>query len=217
MQPFVGNRIKIKIVLFLRQLSITIFSAFKFSSIAFSTICLMNVSASAATEIGFSYSYMKRYMDALNITETQSLTGSFSFYFWERIALELSYTNGLYVKKEKELSLTNPDSQRTTTQKSDVSEMNIIFLLSGKQSRIQPYVKGGVAHIKKYQTIQIDGSQTYTVTPKPGLGPSAGVGLKIFVTEELAIRLSADAIRTPIDDTSYAEDMTIRAGLSWML
>lgn len=189
---------------------------FSLTLILFSVVTTESARAGYA-ELGFSYTYMKRYLDAVNVTETGGTTGSFSFYFWERIALELSYTQGIYTKKEREPSLILADSQRVTIQKSEVYETNFIFLLSGKDSRFQPYLKGGVAYIRKNQSIQIDGTQTYVVTPKPGFGPSAGVGLKLFLTQDLAIRLSADTIRTPVDETTFADDLTIRTGLSWML
>lgn len=169
------------------------------------------------TELGVSYSFMKRTIDSLNGNESQSTTGSVSLYFWEKLAFELSYTSGLYVKKEKESSLTTSTMVRETTQASEVFETNIIYLLTERKVRFQPYLKLGAAHIRKKQSVFIDGIKSFEITPDPQWGPSYGAGMKFFFTEELAFRLSYDVVRTPIDNASFTEDVTMRAGLSWVL
>ena len=80
----------------------------------------------------------------------------------------------------------------------------------------QPYIKGGAAYIVKKQVVQIAGSTPYDVSPSPGWGPSYGVGAKLMVTDSLAIKASYDAVHTPVDDHTYADDITARAGVSWI-
>ena len=167
-------------------------------------------------ELGLSYNYMKRTFSEMDKVENQGTTGSISFYAWEQIALELSYTNGLYVKKERENSISDPNSQRTTTQYSDIYESNLIFVFADRKATFQPYVKGGAAYIKKKQVVQIGNLAPFEVQPKPGWAPSYGIGAKLLVTETMAIKFSYDAVRTPIDDSAAVDDVTGRVGLSWM-
>jgi len=168
-------------------------------------------------ELGFSYSYQKRTIDALNGHESQGTTGSLSFYFWEKLAIEQSYTSGLFVKKERELSLTSSNIQRATTQNSEIYETNFIFLITEKKVRFQPYIKAGAAHIRKKQAVFVDGIELYQVVPKATWGPSYGIGAKYFFTQELALRMSYDVVRTPVDESSSTEDSSVRVGFSWVL
>lgn len=183
----------------------------------FSLSLLFAVSVQAMyTELGVSYNYMKRTFDELNKVENQGSTLSLAFYVWDRVAIEMSYTNGLYVKKEKESSLTSSTSQRTTTQYSDIYESNLIYVFADKKATVQPYVKGGAAYIKKRQVVQIDNDPPFEVSPTPGVAPSYGIGLKLLISETMSIKTSYDAVRTPIDDNASADDITGRVGLSWI-
>ena len=165
-------------------------------------------------EIGVNYNYKKSTFDTSNNTEQQSTTGSISLYLWERIALELSYTNGLYVRKEKQ-----PDRVgaflRTTTQYSDIYGSDLIFILSDRKATFQPFVKGGVAYVNIKQVIQDDNNNPWEIKYS-GLSPSYGVGFKFFITEAFAIRTSYDAIETPVNDNVKVTDISGRVGVSWM-
>jgi opacity protein-like surface antigen len=165
------------------------------------------------TEIGINYNYKKSAFDAENNTEQQSATGSLSFYFWERVALELSYTNGLYVKKEKQPVVSSV--MRTTTQYSDIYGGDLIFVLSDRKAAVQPYLKGGVAYVKIKQVVQDDGANPWELVYS-GYSPSYGVGFKFFLTESFALRASYDGIQTPTNDGTKVNDYTGRVGVSWM-
>ncbi len=167
------------------------------------------------TELGFNFNYKKTIVDNLNNIEQQGLTGSVSLYFWDQIATEISYTNSLYVKREKADSLPSTTAQRITTQYADIYGVDLIYVFTGKKEVFQPYIKGGVAYIKKKQTSQQDNSQWETPTAT-GWGPSYGVGFKFFLTEAFAIRVGYDVVKTPIDSSSSADDISSRIGLSWM-
>ncbi len=164
------------------------------------------------TEVGSNYTYRKSAFDAENNTEQQSTTGSLSFYFWEQIALELSYTSTLYVKKEKQ-----PDFAgaylRTTTQYTDVYGSDLIFVLSDKKATFQPYVKVGAAQVKVRQVVQDEGQNSWEIKYN-GLSPSAGVGFKLFFSEAFAFRASYDAIQTPSNNDTKITDISGRVGLS---
>lgn len=166
------------------------------------------------TELGINYSYKKSSFDSDNNTESQSATGSISFYFWERVALELSYTNGLYVKKEKQ-----PDSAgallRETTQYTDVYGSDLIFVLADRKATVQPYLKGGVAYVRVKQVVQDEGANAWDLVYS-GASPSYGVGLKIFLTEAFALRASYDALQTPVNNDTKITEISGRVGISWI-
>ncbi|MEZ0390733.1 MAG: outer membrane beta-barrel protein [Pseudobdellovibrionaceae bacterium] len=165
------------------------------------------------TELGINYNYKKSAFDGDNNTEQQSATGSISFYFWEKVALELSYTNGLYVKKEKQP--TTDAKLRTTTQYTDVYGMDLIYILSDRKAIFQPYIKGGVAQVRVKQVVQDDGANPWDLTYQ-GLSPSYGIGFKFFLTEAFALRASYDGIQTPTNNDTKINDITGRVGVSWI-
>jgi opacity protein-like surface antigen len=167
------------------------------------------------TEIGVNYAYKKSFIDSTNSSEQQGTTGSISLYFWEQVALEISYTNSLYVKKE--LNAASPSTSiRTTTQIADVYGADLIYVFADRKAAWQPYIKGGVAYVNKRQSTQIDNNPPFPAGPYTGSAPSYGVGLKFFLTDALAIRSGYDVVNTPIDNSSYAQDINGRIGLSWI-
>jgi hypothetical protein len=166
-------------------------------------------------ELGVNYSYKKSAFDTDNNTEQQSTTGSISLYFWERVALELSYTNGLYVKKEKQPSYAG-SFLRTTTQYTDVYGSDLIFVLADRKAMFQPYLKAGGAYVRVKQVVQDEGANPWEILYS-GPSPSYGVGFKFFLTEAFAIRVSYDAIETPVNNDTKVTDITGRVGVSWIL
>lgn len=179
-----------------------------------SILCSSSQSYAVSTEVGVSYTYRKSAFDSENNTEQQSTTGSFSMYFWEQIALELSYTNTLYVKKEKQPDLAGA-YLRTTTQYTDVYGADLIFVLAQKNAMFQPYVKGGIANVKVRQVVQDDGQNPWELTYK-GFSPSVGVGFKFFLSENFSFRTSYDMIQTPSNNNTKITDISGRVGLSLM-
>lgn len=184
----------------------------------FSLLLLCSSSAQALyTEMTLSYNYKKITFDTNDNLESQGYTGSVALYVWERVAFELAYTNSLLVKKELQLAVAGSTSTRVTTQTADIYELNTQFLLSpDRKAMIQPYIKGGIAYISKKQQVQIDSNFPYSPPTTPGYGPSVGVGFKFFLTDQLSIRFSYDVVRTPIDNGTTADDITGRAGISWL-
>lgn len=166
-------------------------------------------------ELGLNYNYKKSAFDADNNTEQQSTTGSLSFYFWERVALELSYTSGLYIKKEKQPDYAGAQI-RTTTQYTDVYGTDLIFVLSDRKAMFQPYIKGGGAYIRVKQVVQDSGVAPWDIV-YAGPSPSYGLGFKFFLTEAFALRVSYDIIQTPVNNDTRINDVTGRMGISWIL
>lgn len=166
------------------------------------------------TELGVNYSYKKSMFDDMNNTEQQSATGSVSFYFWEKVALELSYTNGLYVKKEKQPDFAGA-FQRTTTQYTDVYGADLIWVLAEKKAVFQPFIKGGGAFVRIKQVVQDDNNATWELLYS-GMSPSYGVGFKLFLTEAFALRTSYDGLETPTNNGTKITEFSGRIGVSWI-
>lgn len=187
-----------------------------FSSLLFSLLSsLFAVPAFAFTEIGINYNYKKSAFDSDNISEQQSATGSLAFYFWERLGLELSYTNGLYVKKEKQPDFAGAFLRETTIY-TDAYGADLIYIFADKKTAFQPFIKGGAAYIKRRQVVQDSNNNPWEIEYK-GLSPSYGVGFKLFLTEAFALRASYDILETPVDNNTKVEEVTGRVGISWML
>lgn len=178
-------------------------------------LCFVSAPAQAIyTELGLSYSRKTTTFDKDNSFDTESLTGSFSFYFLERLALELSYTDGVGVQKEK-ASVT--DARRSTTQKSQVLGADLIFVFAEKTALFQPYIKGGGAQMKRSKSVMIEGQDTYNIDPETATVPSYGAGLKIQLTEAFGVKFSYDVWKTPVEGGQQTDDSAIRAGVTWIL
>ena len=183
---------------------------------AFWTVALCQVSLLASAELNLNYSYLKRSFDELNWFANQSTSVGISIFFAERLALELSYTNGLYVKKEKESASLSSLAQRTTTQFTNMYDAGVILLLAGRQAIVQPYIKLGGALIQRRQEVQIDNDIPFIVTPIDAFSPSGGIGLRIIFSERLALRMSYELVQTPLESGQSLFDSSGRAGLTWM-
>lgn len=166
------------------------------------------------TELGAQYGFKTQTYDQNNSNKTESFTGSVSLYFWERIALELSYTDATTIVESKAFTA---DPRRVTKQRSQILGADLIFVLAEKTALFQPYIKGGVAQINRQQTVQIEGQDTYTNDPEKALAPSYGVGLKIALTDSFNLKFSYDAWKTPVGNDTSTDDSAFRAGISWIL
>jgi outer membrane autotransporter protein len=167
------------------------------------------------TEIGASYVYKTSYVDNANNMQSQGITGSVSVYFWERVALEASYTNTLLLNQSQAVSATSPSV--IYTRETDTSYgLDLIYVFADRKATFQPYVKGGVAYVTKTQNTQIDNNPQWTVGPYTGLAPEYGIGLKFLLTDAFAIRAGYDVQITPVGNSATAQDINGRVGLSWM-
>lgn len=177
-------------------------------------IFLGTTSANAYTEIGLSYSRKTTTFDTSNSFDAESITASASLYFLERMAVELSYTDGTGLRKEKASS---GDPLRTTVQKSQVLGADLILMLASRKALFQPYLKVGTAQINRYQEVKIEGQNTYRLEPESAVVPSYGGGLKVQLTETFALKFSYDVWKTPIGSGMSTDDSAMRAGVTWIL
>lgn len=186
--------------------------------ILFALTAFVAIPASAlVTEVGVNYARKRTSFNADNYVDSESLTGSLSFYFMERLALELSYTSALGVRQEKLMSGTTVISDRTVVQTTQVIGGDLIWVFADRRATLQPYIKGGAAQIRRVQEVKDSSFAVNVLEPEVSVVPSYGAGLKISITERLGIKLSYDAWRTPMGDDSFSTDDSIRAGITWML
>ena len=162
------------------------------------------------TELGLSYGYQKKTFNATNFYQTDSKSASLSFYFFEKYALELSYTDSFYEGQESD-----SNSTRTVQQGSKISDGSLVYMMLTKQSPIQPYIKAGVAYVIKDQIIKYVNASAISIPESTGWAPSYGAGLKIVLTERLSLKLSYDVWQTPLSDGTNSDDTAFKAGFSW--
>lgn len=169
------------------------------------------------TEVGLQYGRKKTSFDSDNYFESESVTGSLSFYFMERIALEVSYTDAKGVREEKIISNGVVIAQQTVVQKTQVIGTDLIFVLADRKAFLQPYVKGGAAQIRRRQEVKVATLDTYVLEPENATVPSYGAGLKLNITDTFGIKFSYDAWQTPVGGGAATNDSQIRGGITWLL
>ncbi len=170
------------------------------------------------TEVGVQYGRKKTSFDARNFLDSESLTTSLSFYFMEKIALELSYTEARGIREE--YTATGPggtEFTQTVVQKTTVIGGDLIFVIGGRKNKFQPYVIGGAAKIRRKQEMKFNNLDSAQIEPKTAIAPSYGVGMKIAMSDTLSIKISYDAWQTPLGNDTYSDDSNIRVGLNWIL
>lgn len=164
------------------------------------------------TEIGLSYGFQKKRYNSMNSYQTETKSASLSFYFFERMALELGYTDAFYEGEESDST-----TSRIVQQSAKIADASLVWVILDKKSLIQPYLKAGAAYIEKDLKIKYPSAGTTNITPPSGWGPSYGAGLKILLSQRFSLRFSYDVWQTPMGDGSKSDDSALKAGLSWIL
>jgi hypothetical protein len=164
------------------------------------------------TELGLSYGYSKKTFNASNSYQSESKSASVAFYFLEKLYLESSYTDSFYESQESDTN-----STRTVQQGTTIIDSSLVFVLLDKKNFVQPYIKGGVAYIKKTQRVRYLNSSTIEIPDSVGWAPSYGAGLKFVLNERFSIKLAYDVWETPLSDGTKSADSALKAGLTWYL
>lgn len=175
------------------------------------------------TELGASVNYRRTSIDEYNYSDSTSYTGSIAYYFWERSALELSYTSGIGKLSTRATGTT--EITQIQIAEFSMTSLDLILSLAGKEDPFQPYIKVGAGYVDKkiFKENELEGRRL--IQKQSGIAPSAGVGLKIGLTKHLSLKLGIDAWTTPLGDdskNSEGEDRKIqidyagRAGLGWL-
>lgn len=166
-------------------------------------------------ELGASATFRNSKIDSNNYTETQSYTGSISYYFWEMSAIEISFTDGVSILGTQDTS-NDPIIYKS---KFNMVGADFVFTFSGRQAPFQPYVKAGAAQISKQVFRELnDGSVTkISDTGSGNVVPSAGIGFKMRLTNTLSFKASYDTWSSSSSGDSSELDQAWRIGLSWFL
>ncbi|MFP5519946.1 MAG: outer membrane beta-barrel protein [Bdellovibrionia bacterium] len=168
---------------------------------------------SMQTEVGLSYGYKTTYFTEDNFEKSDSASANVSFYFWEKIALELSYTQQQIQREEK---FGSDADIRRIYQNTQYYGGDLILILADKKSLLQPYIKGGAAYFLKEQTMKTGTNSTQVQPDESGTVPSYGVGLRVAISERLNIRFSYDVWNTDLAGIEK-KDTFFKAGLTWVL
>jgi len=183
-------------------------------SLIFFTLVLFSLVAQAGImELSASYGVRTSKIDADNYTRSESWSSSLAWYFWEKSALEVSYSQGRSVQSLKAVGT----STLIYTMDSEVYGADLVITLAGKDSFIQPFIRGGVAHLKKkiYRTDTATGAVDLFGAPVDGVVPTYGAGLNIRLTTTFSLKFSYDRIRSGVSNDSNIWDEAAKAGLSW--
>jgi opacity protein-like surface antigen len=172
-----------------------------------------SISHALSTEFGLSYGYRTTNFTENNFEESDSASATMSMYFFERIALELSYTQQQIKREER---FTSDADTRRIFQSTIFYGSDLILILADKKDLFQPYLKGGVAYFSKEQSIKSGTLITQTQPTETGTVPSYGLGLRIAISERTNIRLSYDVWSTDLAGLEK-KDTSFKAGLTWML
>ena len=162
-------------------------------------------------EVGTTANYRRSTIDADNYQESISYTGSFSYYFFESSALELSYTSGY-----SQIVVTPPGAEKIITETEfSMIGADIVLSMGSRKDSFQPYLKVGGAHITKTFFRGVEGQGKQKIGEQEGTVPSAGIGLKLRLTNTFSIKIGVDAWTSPLDEDPVTVDFAGRAGLSW--
>ncbi len=164
------------------------------------------------TELGLSYSYQKKTFNATNYYQSDSKGASVAFYFYDKLALEINYTDSFYEGQESDIN-----STRTVQQSTTVLDTSLIYSMLDRKNFVQPYIKGGAAYITKNQTVRYLNASAIPIPPSSGWAPSYGAGLKFMLSERFSIKLGYDVWQTSLSDGTKSDDTALKAGLSWYL
>jgi hypothetical protein len=169
-------------------------------------------------EVGVSGSYKRSNIGENAFDESQSLTGSFSYYFDESSAIEFSYTDG----KNRRMIGENQTDGQLTNMIYKMMGLDFVLTIGPREATLRPYVKVGSVYIleKRITSQTWLNNVVFNGTPiedPPALVPSAGIGFKLTLTKEWSLKVGAEAWTSrPLSQTPVTIDYAGRVGLTWL-
>lgn len=177
-------------------------------------ILLTSASAHAGIfELGAQANYRSTNFDPTHSDVMESGTVSLGYYFWGLTALEASYTRGQALQDYTEY---------TAFQDMTGYGLDLMITMANKDSDFKPYVKFGAAYVIKSLREIFPQLPAVTVDTQ-GVAPSAGLGFKYMVSQQVAIKAGFDISTSPIfmettnspDPNTVTYDISASAGLSF--
>lgn len=165
-------------------------------------------------EVSLSGSYSESQIQEILFSKSESYTGSISYYFMERSALQLSMTQA-----NRRDRIFSDGSTNSTLQivSANVLGLDLIANFGDRSATIQPFLKGGVAQMQKTFTSQTTGLESDEPTVLSGLAPSAGLGVRLLLTKKLSVNFACDAWALPQGNGLQSFDVRVTGGISWFL
>lgn len=171
-------------------------------------------------EVGGNVNYRKSFVTPETYDESLSYTGSLSYYFMSQSAIELNYTDG-----ESNRFMPASTYNIETLYKFSMVGADLVLVFADRTAAFVPYIKmGGAYFTKKNLTTRFrdkaTGSvfDTSTEEQKPMWVPSAGLGLKIGLTQSMSLKVGLDFWSSrPLSEKPVRIDTSARVGLSWFL
>jgi hypothetical protein len=191
-----------------------------FFSFLFLVILTSNAQCIGLFELGGSANYKQSYISPEARDQTINYTGSLSYYFLSQSALELSYTNG---QSYRHSSSTDFNVQNIYNY--SIAGADLVLVFAERNSRLVPYIKmGGARYLNKRITTNLVDRATGNILAtnveeiRPTTVPSAGIGVKISLTQTISLKLGIDAWASQaLDVKPMRFDTAARVGLSWFL
>ena len=172
-------------------------------------------------ELGLSGNFRKTYLPSNSVEEafdqSQSLTGSVAYYFYEMAAVELNYT-----KVNSKRFVPSSVANVTTTHFFCLIGTDFIFTFAERKASFVPYVKFGIGYfIEKEVAFAYDDGigvpDTVVVGLEKTLVPSAGFGVRMRLTDRLAVKLGMELWSSDALSNDPKVDWAGKAGISWFL
>src|ERR1700683_2408961 len=143
---------------------------------------------SGVFELGAQASYRSTNFDPTHSDVMESGTGSLGYYFWGLTALEISYTRGQSLQDYTEY---------TAFQDLTAYGCDLMITMANKDSDFKPYVKFGAAYVVKNLREIFPSLPGVTINTQ-GLAPSAGLGFKYMLSQQIALKGGFDLSTSPI-------------------
>ena len=185
----------------------------RFAAILVCFFSFLPLSYAGIFEIGAQANYRSTSFDPNHTDLMETGTGSLGYYFWGLTALEISYTRGQALQNFTEY---------TAFQDITAYGIDLMITLAEKESSLKPYVKLGGAYVIKDLREMFPQLPAVTVETT-GIAPSVGMGLKLMITQQFALKVGIDVQTSPIflyysnnpnPDQAVTYDVSASGGLS---
>jgi hypothetical protein len=183
------------------------------------------VQAADYFELGLAGNYRKIHLSDSNTSqkafdENYAYVASAAYYFREMTALEFNYSIGRNTR-----SIPSSTLSSKTVHDYSMYGVDLVFSFGKRGDQFVPYIKGGLAYFDKkdikYEYVDhANGGNTFTesVSLKPTVVPSAGLGMQFKISEELYFKTGVEFWTSgPVNKDLGDFDWAGRVGISWFI